>query len=390
MNTFVRLLTCFAIFYSIFSPFRLIFDGGQTIVTFMATCTLLIRGNLFTNKTILIAILFCSITLFLGMMDVEYFQNYIPNAVLILFSVATLEFFITTQDIRFAKYIIVTLMLTLTLLTAISIPQFIIMPNLTRLINSQESDLGTFAYWTISYHTIHMIPLLIIPIATWLKQFNNKGPKLLIIVLIVMFLVMLIYADATTPLILTFFALAIVFLYVPQKNMLYNIIRILLVTSVCTLLLNKTIIISVLETVQPVFKGSSNDMKITEMIDYINMGSTSGDMELRENYYIISLESIAENPFMPEDDIKKIGKHMFLIDHIAAMGFPLFIIMCCMLLRLYNRASKLLTQNKGMYKIAFFLFLTMACVKNVFLFSSVAIFVPMFLVLIEKKISILK
>ena len=325
----------------------------------------------------------------LSFIGVEYFSSYLPTILLILFSVSIVEYYSKTKDLLFAKWVIITTYLSVLFLVLVSIPQFIISPNLSRMVASEistgeSSNIGTAAYWTISYETIHNLPLLIIPVVVWMKNTTITKYRYFASLIVISFLILSVFADATTPLILIFCSVAIVYLYQPQRDSITNISRLLIISVVLVVLFNKSTLTTILETIQPVFSGSSNEAKVSELITYMNYGEKEGDLAIRDKVYNITLNSISDNFFGVEYDIKRIGRHSFILDHFAAMGFFLFMSFVIFLYYVYKIGASVLKQTKFAYRIAFVVFLLTGLLKNFFLINSILAIIPLSLVLIEK------
>ena len=389
MRKFITLTTCIAIFYNIFTPIRLLVDGGKSIFLVISFLTIFLGGNLLFNRGIWNALLYIFVVCVLSFIGVEYFSSYLPTILLILFFVFFVEYYSKTKDLLFAKWVIITTYLSVLFLVLVSIPQFIISPNLSRMVASEistgeSSNIGTAAYWTISYETIHNLPLLIIPVVVWMKNTTITKYRYFASLIVISFLILSVFADATTPLILIFCSVAIVYLYQPQRDSITNISRLLIISVVLVVLFNKSTLTTILETIQPVFSGSSNEAKVSELITYMNYGEKEGDLAIRDKVYNITLNSISDNFFGVEYDIKRIGRHSFILDHFAAMGFFLFMSFVIFLYYVYKIGASVLKQTKFAYRIAFVVFLLTGLLKNFFLINSILAIIPLSLVLIEK------
>ena len=98
---------------------------------------------------------------------------------------------------------------------------------------------------------------------------------------------------------------------------------------------------------------------------------------------MMSIDAIVENPFEPENDINKIGKHSFIFDHMAAMGLILFLPYAIFLYKCYKNPLFYISENKINYIIAYLAFLLLALFKNFFLFTVGYFLVPMYFIRLE-------
>ena len=390
MSKFITAITCIAIFYNIFTPFRLILDGGKSIVSIIAFVVLFLFGNLLKSRIIWITLIYTLIVALLIYLGVEYFQDYLWIIVTILFSAAVIEYYAQTKSIYYAKWVVLTTYGSLLLLVLISIPQFILIPNLSRLVNSEintgvDLNLGSLTYWSVSWESIHQLPLLAIPAVVWLRSTDNNKYKALCYFVLISFVVLLLFADATIPLIFTIFSILTVVIYNEKKKFAYNLTRMLFILGVCTIIFNKGTIVYMLETVQPIFTGSSNEAKVSEIVSYINYGEKEGDLSLRDEMYDITFKSLKNNLFGIEKSINHIGKHSFILDHLAAMGLFLFMFFLFYLYSIYKRGTSVLHRNRYAFGIAFAFFIIVGLLKNFFLINSLLAIVPLSLVLSEKE-----
>lgn len=387
----ITVITCIALFYNLFTPIRLIVDGGKSLITLVAFFTIYVFGNLLVNKGLLITFLYTIVVCILMLVGVEYFDTtYWGVIISILFSVSVLEYFATTKDLFFAKWVTLTTFLSITILVLLSIPQFILIPDLARLvaseINTGESEnVGSLAYWSISYEYIHNLPLLVIPVVVLLKTSILMKYRVLSLFVLLSFIVLSIVAGTTTPLILITLSVVTIYLYKPDKKLSVNISRWLIIGAFLLVILNKATITAVLETILPVFTETSSESRVSNIISFINSGETEGDLALRENVYSITFNSLKDNFFGMEYKINRIGMHSFILDHLAAMGFFIFQSFILFLYYAYKRGASVLYKSKYAFVIAYIFFIAMGLLKNYFLINTIIAIIPLSLALIESK-----
>lgn len=388
MKKFITFITAVAIFYDFFSPLRLYFEGGKALLMLIPTLVIIMYDRLFLNKAILPISFYVLTCALLMVMGCEYFT--IPQFISYFFAFACFEHFVKTNDYSFAKVVLATLYITLMLTVAISIPLFISMPNLSRLmLESEESGItDSILYWTISYQTIHALPIYSIPLFYLARTNNNLFIRLMSVISIVAILVLMFFADATTPLIITLSIYFILLIYNPQKTFKQNSTRLVLVGVLFLVLMNKTVLIGILRASQFIFVGSSTYNKVDEIIMAISGQGTSGDMEAREDILNMSLNSFFENPFFPEMNINKIGQHNFFIDQFVALGLFLGVFLIWFLVERIKRPLRYMRrQSKPLYWLSVAVMLAMGLTKNYFLFFPTCCVVPMLIILSESKIA---
>ena len=386
-NRVISLSVCIAIVFSIFTPFRFVVQGGQALSMLIPIIFITGLDNMFKRKMFWYALSICAIWFWLGQNGVEYFQGRIPNIIQFMLAILCLEHYVMEKDRIFARHVLFVMYSSLMIMTVVSIPQFIAMPNLSRMMNAALKDptIEFNYYWAISYDTIHNIPIYALPLIAWYKESTKLLTRTVLIVSIALLALVMIFADATTPLIMMVMAIAIFMIYNHKHSKGRNIMKFIFLSILCLPLMSKTIMNDLLITIQPVFQGSSTFKKIDEMVIYLNEEKTTGDLEGREERYSTTIESLVENPFMPEHNRKRIGLHSYILDHMAAMGLLLFIPFAWFLWKLYKNDLRILRQFRQYEKFAWFLFILMGLFKNFFLLYSTSFIVPIFLSQLEHK-----
>lgn len=388
MNKIITFLVCFSFFFSIFNPLRAVIHGGDALTMLVPSLIIFVVLNMYLRIRTYLFIFVALIIALLGQNGVAYFENWIPKVIALAFGYFGLEYYLLTEDEFYAKWVLRTTYLTLLLMVAISLPQFIAMPNLTRMMNEASKDptLEFEYYWAISYKTAHIIPTMSIPLFASFISEKNKWKKSMYGIGIGLLSAIMVFADATTPLIIMVAILSFYWFYNSHHTLNRNILKFLSVALVTLLFISTNPIVLFLSTVQPIFKGSSTYNKIDEMVYYSESGQTSGDMEGREERYQVSLNSIIDNPFLPEPDINNVGKHSHILDYIAAMGIILFIPYALLLYERYKRPLSYLNELRPHFNLAFLSFLILAISKNYFIFATACFLVPMYLIRLETKI----
>lgn len=386
MNKIITLLSVAALSLSILTPLQLYIGSGQTLLNLLVVFTIAVKDKLYSTKPFIICCLLGVIFVALHVLGSVYYEYYLPPLVLMFMTVALGEHYVRSNDNLFAKGVLLSVYFSLLLMAIISLPQFLVDPSLTRaLVEAQKNgeDVSAFA-WIMNYQSVHTLVVYVIPLFAILRFSESLMLKLLSLAYIVILCVLMMFADATTALILMVIAIFMCLTYRYKISFKSNIVRYLIMSIPLLLLLNPFVILSFLEFIQPFFEGSSTYNKIVEIAKLTMFGETSGDLGAREEKITLTLSSILENPLFPTMS-EKIGKHNYLIDIIAAMGLILVIPHFQILIERLKRYLRVLSPKmKSFYMISFLLFIVMAVMKNFFMFLPACCIVPLFLLFLDR------
>ena len=287
MNRLITFFVCFALFFRLFNPIHAFISGGETLAMLIPVILIFVADTMYLRKSSYYLISVILIIAFLNLIKVDYFSNFIPRCVEMSFAFFGLEHYLITGDRTYAKSVLYTSYATLAFLIIFSIPQFILIPNLSRLLQSREenADIDFSYYWTISYVFIHHLTIFQIPLYAIYQFTEKKLYKILSSVGIFVILLLLIFADATTPLLMSFFTLIFFLLYKGSMSFSSQIWKFIVLGAFFFLFTSSTVIVSSLRFIQPIFQDSSNYKKIDEIILYLTNNETSGDLEQRGDEY---------------------------------------------------------------------------------------------------------
>lgn len=384
MKKIITLFVCYSIFFSLFTPIKAYVSGGEALSMLIPTVLIFFYDKMFVRKQTLGVAIVVLIYFLLSYMGVEYFSGVIPKCIILLFTVFGLEHFFVTKDTRYAKMVIATVYITLFILIIASIPQFILLPNLTRMMNQAAEDptIDLQYYWTISYETIHFLPVLSIPLFACYGMLRKWG-KVLAIIGLALIMVVMVLASSTTSLILLVITYLFFIVYNRKKTLSSNIVRFAVIGVLLAPVMSTTVQLAILDGIQPIFEGSNTSKKIDEIKIYVAYGDTSGDMEARGDKYQTTIDGILSNPLLPEMNNNKIGQHSYLLDHLSAMGLFFFIPFAWFLYSRYKRIYTRLPYSRLYTTTAFVSLILLAAFKNFFAISSALFIVPLAMVLIE-------
>lgn len=390
-NKLITIAVCASIFFTMFTPMRAVVKGGQAFSYLIPVVLIFLFDKLILRKEAMASIVVVLIIVFLHFLGVGYFENYIPDCLALLFGVFAFEHYFITRDQKYATWVLVTEFLTLFILIVMSIPLFIESPNLTRMIfkAAEDSNMEIEYYRSISYRTVHELPVLSIPVFVLFHNAKKKIVKVLSLICLVLMAVVMFYASSTTSLILMMMVYVIMFSYNRRKTIKNNVLKMCLITLFALPFTSETVIVGMIDNVlMPVVEGSSISNKLTDFKSYIMTGETEGTIEAREEVYNLTFNSILSNPLFPEFDNNMIGQHSYLMDYLAAMGLILFIPFCMCIYYRYKRPLRFIPHMKFYYIVATFVFLLLASIKNFFIFIPAMFIVPLFLIQMENKKSI--
>lgn len=387
MKKIIAYLTALAIIFDLFTPLRLYFEGGKALMMLIPTLMIVVYDSLYLRKTFWPMALYVGVCLGMMAMGSSFFT--IPFLLQIVYAYACFEHFMVTRDMFFAKTVTIALYVTLVVMVATSLPLFITIPNLSRLMMDAEENGVTspLFYWTLSYPSIHALPVYSIPVFYLIRNSKKKLYRLAALLFFAAIFVLMLFADSTGALLVNAAIFGILLLYNQKKSLKSNIMRLGVLGIGMILFLNKTVLVRLLTVVQPVFLGSSTYKKIDEMVYMLQGGEAEGDIEGRVEKIDMSWNSFVENPLFPtieSESYQKIGGHNFLLDQIVALGLFLGVFFIIFLVERIKRPLKYLTfTTKPYYIVGVLALLVMGFMKNFFLLFPTCCVLPMILIAAE-------
>lgn len=388
INSIISFFICFSIFFTTFTPLKAFIKGGEALTLIIPIIIIFFYDRLYLRRQIVGVSIVVLILVLLHFARVEYFEKIIPDCLVLLFGVFALEHYFITKDEKYVKRVLITEYVIIFFLIIASIPQFLLLPNLTRMLKhaADNPSIETEYYWSISYNAVHNLPVLSVPLFALLDVVKKWRFKVTVLLCIFIILVVMILASSTTSLILLVVTYLFFMIYNRRKSVSQNIVRLSIAFLIISPFLSKSVTVAFIETVvQPMFAGSNTSKKIDEIKYYILTGDTSGDMGAREDIYQSTIDTIIDNPLFPEFDNSKIGHHSHMLDYCAAMGLIAFIPYTIFLYSRYRRPQKYLTHSRFYHTFSFLSFLVLAFFKNYFVFTSALFIVPLSLIYIENK-----
>ena len=243
----------------------------------------------------------------------------------------------------------------------------------------------------MSYALPHCIIFILPSLCFGLKYCKQKSIKLLCLFFVVVTFFMIYLSEATMPLVIAAIAVIISLIYNVKKNVKTNVIRIVLLLFLLLPLASDSLVLGLIDYLEPVYAGTEYDPKVKELKMTIEMKELSGsDAEERQSLMSKSLSCFTNNPIGGTTNSKSLGGHNYLIDMLASLGLLGFIPLLFHLLYI----SKVLYMEMSDYtRIPFLIgigsFFLMIMLKNMWggaIFSVYAFFYcPCLLKILESK-----
>jgi hypothetical protein len=388
-RSLILFFVCLSIVYREFTPLTYFFSGGRAFFMLLPVLLLYLFGGLYKSRNYNIAIVIALFPLLLSHIGVRYFNGYLPKSVSILFAIGCMEYYLRTKDDKFAKYSLIAVYGSLISLALISLPILIKEPGLNRsILNMSERgmEVPVNAYFTISYKTVHSVPILVIPLFLLYRYVISRTFKIILAISIIAFYVTTVLSNAATPMFMLFMYVLFVILYNPKKSVKSNTIKLGGAVIVVIVLFNAGVFTQLLRSFQPLVEDTMQEKRIEEVVDYMETGETSGDMEEREDRYDRSLDTSLSHPLSLEEDVDSIGKHSYLLDHLAAMGLIFFIPFASLLYYRYRRPMKRMGNMKIYHVLAYSAFIFLASFKNIFAVEAAMFVCPALIIYINRKL----
>ena len=390
MKRVITYLTAAAVFFGIFTPLRLFFEGGTALIMLIPTVVIIAYDGLFFRKQFLPMALYVGAATLTMVKGSTYYT--IPSLLVVLFAFSSFEHYLLTKDTYFVKIVTFTLYVSLLIMVASSLPLFISTPNLSRLmLNAEENGISSrLFYWTLSYQTIHALPIYSIPVFYLYRNTNKWLLRVASLGFFAAIFVLMLFADSTGALLVNIAIVGLLLLYNQKKSLKTNITRLGVLGVGMLVFFNNTFLAGLLTVVQPIFAGSSTYKKIDELKYMLQGGEAEGDIGSREDILNMSWKSFKENPLFPtieRETYTKIGGHNFLFDQIVALGLFLGVFFIWFLVDRIKRPLEYLTITaRPYYLVGVLAMLVMGAMKNYFLILPACFILPMILIAAENTV----
>lgn len=263
----------------------------------------------------------------------------------------------------------------------------LIFPDIVRtMVTFINRGLPTSQYYRLGvceYAMPHALPILIAPILLWMKNKELKWFIKALLVTFLFFILLLVWTSgATTPLLLSFFALLTSLFINIRKSLKHNVLVLLLLSLVVMPTIDDDVqlgMIYYLETVVPT--DNANYGKLKNFEDNIKYGSDdAGDITSRKKLYNRTITTIISHPIFGTDDKNEIGGHSTFMDRFAMLGLvgiiPFLLFLIWMFKDVYYNIH---SNNRVIYLIGIICFSAMLILKNMtgtWMFLAVFVMLP--------------
>ena len=249
-----------------------------------------------------------------------------------------------------------------------TIPVAMLQPGLIReTAFNEELSLSLRSQGVMNYALPHSVIFILPGLCYGVK--NSQSPKIKIacIVAIVETFAILYFGEATTPLLLGLASFFISILYNSRKSVRTNLIRTALILVFLAVIMNESIIGSILGSLESVFEGTAFAEKIQEFEMTMRYGEVTGaDMEARQNLGNQTINAIFENPILGTTNSRDLGHHNYFLDIFASIGIVGFFPLMAWLIYIVKKINDVLpTKTRFYYIVGVATFILHGFTKNV-------------------------
>src|SRR5690554_2471586 len=370
-----KVITLIFLITQLFPPIWIFIPtGGAFVLGVYAMFSIILFPNLIANKSIAFLSIYTLITFILFIEGNRFFDTI--NIVLIPFLTVSsvlllLGYCLKYNDKKFIKTIIYTVLITLLVIIAISIPQVNINPNIIRgaSIYAASAENITEFYWVIGYGVIHGLTAIFAPLGFLVRKIykSNKYSSILWLGITLILLYIVYLSNATTALIFSIFSFIGGILINISTLSKKSILKFVFFGIVSIFIFNKTTIVAVLDSVQPLFnENGSNYKKIDDIKDSFIYGDTDGSVGAREDLYDDSFTLFLESPIIGTTKGDMIGLHSYFLDRLVALGILLIIPLILMFVSHIKSIYQRLERTRIIYLIGCMTYIIMLSLKNEF------------------------
>lgn len=348
--------------------------GGALVLAGYVGLSVVLLPNLLKSKVILFLSIYTLITFLLFLTGNKFFNTI--NSVIIPFltvmsSLLIVNYSIKYKDISFVKTVIYSTFLLLITITIISLPFVYKFPNIIRgaSIYAASTENITEFYWVIGYGVVHGLTVIFAPLGFFFRKIykSNKFSSILWLGITLLLLYIVYLSNATTALIFSIFSFIGGILINISTLSKKSILKFVFFGIVSIFIFNKTTIVAVLDSVQPLFnENGSNYKKIDDIKDSFIYGDTDGSVGAREDLYDDSLTLFLESPIIGTTKGDMIGLHSYFLDRLAALGILLIIPLILMFVSHIKSIYQRLERTRIIYLIGCMTYIIMLSLKNEF------------------------
>ena len=329
--------------------------------------------NLCLKPSILLTMFYGVMTLAFHLFGNTYFKTINNVVVPLLYMLAGLIIFEYVvghkNDRTFIKLSVVTVMVANIIMALISIPQLMLYPNIMRDSFMLAGEEAAVYSWLMSYSNVHGIPLIIALLVQICFRYF-KVSKILFILWIVATIILLgvvFFSNSTTALIISILSLILSLLFRFEKFTKKIIVKLIVIGGFAFLFVQPSVLVPILKTFQSYMDPSSgNYQKMDEIESSLVYGDKIGDWSARGDLYESSSKLFWESPILGTFTPEKIGRHSWIVDHLALFGLFFIIPLILIFYNWSKRSYVFLTNSRVIFVCSLFCWFLMLYLKAEF------------------------
>lgn len=348
------IITIWFLLTQVFPPFDLIFrmGGAMKLVIFIGL-SLVLFPKLMSKNTIIMLFIYGVQTLLYYITGNAFFETI--NLVIVPFLIMMSGLLITEyaltydHDFKYTRIVVITAVVLNVIMAILTIPQLLINPTIIRSTDvSGAFDIGdtSVRYWLIGYHTLHGLPFILAPMIFICRKCFRNNMKLFWLWLISLLLILgvLMLANAAMAFMVSGIVVVVCLLFRFDRFNSKNILKISIVGLLALVMMNPTVMVPVIETVQGVLEPSGHTyQRLDEVKDSFIYGESEGDLAYRQALYGRSQDLFWESPIVGTSRPEMISHHTWIWDRLALYGIlfiiPLVLLFVYHIKRVYNNLS---------------------------------------------------
>ena len=275
-------------------------------------------------------------------------------------------------DYKYTRLVLITVFLCNLLMTAITVPQFALNPNIVygTIVNSEMGDAERQLYsFVISYQTVHGIALVMAPLVFLSRKLfrEHKVQSLLLSAGTIVLLYVVYKSNGTTAMLMSLMMAGVGLVVNIEQFNKKSLHRFVFIGLLGFILIQPGVIVPILKTMQSTMEtNSGNYKKLDAVQDKILFDESVGDLGYREELYQSSVTLFMESPIWGTSSPDKIGKHSYICDRLALYGL-LFIIPLVLVFVYHDKTVyRSLRHTKVIYVFSIAGMLFMLLMKNEF------------------------
>ena len=329
----LNILTVWFILTQTLPPFNLIMPvTGALQVAFFVGGFMILYPGLLMKRSIICLIVYGVVTFAAHLLGNAYFSTI--NDVVVPFLYMLSGLLLAEYSFRFdskyelAKIVVIIVITTNVIMSALSIPQLIIYPNLMRNAYELQGEELESVSFLMGYGNLHGLPLLFAPLVfICRKSFRSSKIKFLLwLAVIAVLFGVVFFSNGAMALFISLISAILPICFRFEKITPKIVSRITVFGVVAVVLMQPPILVPIIRTFQSLMDPNSlNYEKMNEIEDSVMYGESGGDLGSRQELYESSSKLFIESPIWGTSTPELIGRHSWVMDRLALFGI-LFVI----------------------------------------------------------------